>query len=68
MAEVADRIEQAGCHATRRGAWVCLPQSCNRDPAMCPERMVWGAGSYSYQDKPFPPGTMTPEELGQLDD
>lgn len=37
----AERITRASCGATPRGAWVCLPQHCNRPKGMCPERLVW---------------------------
>jgi hypothetical protein len=42
MTEVTEQIQQAGCHATPRGAWVCLPQSCNRTADMCPELLARG--------------------------
>jgi hypothetical protein len=37
----AEKILQASCGATGRGAWVCIPQQCNREKGMCPERLVW---------------------------
>lgn len=42
MTQPGEQIQQDGCHATPRGAWVCLPQSCNQERDMCPERIVWG--------------------------
>ena len=36
-----ERITRESCGPTPRGAWVCLPQDCNRDKHMCPERLVW---------------------------
>lgn len=36
-----ERITRASCGPAPRGAWVCLPQHCNRDEGMCPERLVW---------------------------
>lgn len=37
----AEHILEQACHATLRGAWVCVPQQCNRPKGMCPERAVW---------------------------
>jgi hypothetical protein len=36
-----EQILDASCGPTARGAWVCIPQQCNREHGMCPERLVW---------------------------